>query len=411
MLWFKLGWRNIWRNPGRTLIQLLAIAGSLALVIWLQNITRGSYNKMIDDGVRMGSGHLSLHHPDYPAQRLPEMLFNAEEGLKITGNSEAFLATLPRLQISGLARSSHDARTCMLLGVDFAREKKINPLMKDDKTSAGRIPGDADKNLAYIGSRLCETLNLKVGNKLVVMMQDFKGQIASKLFRIGGIFKSGVQQIDSTMIFVDRQSLAESLGNRESVHEIALILKDRDKLSENLLLLKQACQGKTGIAAFAWETTAKQLADTIKMDHSQLKIMFFIFFLLVAIGTVNLLLMSVLERTREFGLLQALGLGRRGIRILILTEALVLGIVGCTCGLVGGTCLSLYTWHYGLDLSSMFGPQEVAGMLFEPVIRSAWEWQWMTGLTLAMLILVIVASLYPTNKALRLGPAEAMRLY
>jgi ABC-type lipoprotein release transport system permease subunit len=147
------------------------------------------------------------------------------------------------------------------------------------------------------------------------------------------------------------------------------------------------------------------------MDHSQLEIMLLIFFILVAIGTVNLLLMSVIERTREFGLLQALGLGRNGIRKLIFAESLVLGVTGCIAGLVVGTILSLYTWHYGLDLSSMFGPQEVAGMLFEPVIKSIWEWKAMLSMTMMMLLLVIAASLYPTNKALRIGPAEAMRLY
>jgi ABC-type lipoprotein release transport system permease subunit len=411
MLWLKLAWRNIWRNPGRTLIQLLAIAGSLALAIWLENITRGSYDKMINDGVRMGSGHLSLHHPQYPDQRLLELVFNADKGLEVTADISGVCARLPRLHASGLAKSSQDSKATILLGVDFSAEKSINPVLASSRLVAGKIPDDEDTGLAYVGSGLCQSLRLGIGNKFVVMMQDFKGEIASKLFRIGGIFKSGVQQLDNSTIFVNRKALGKALGDERLVHEIALILDDRHSLQQNLRQLQQKCSGQNRFAAFSWETTSKQLADAIKMDHSQLEIMLLIFFILVAIGTVNLLLMSVIERTREFGLLQALGLGRNGIRKLIFAESLVLGVTGCIAGLVVGTILSLYTWHYGLDLSSMFGPQEVAGMLFEPVIKSIWEWKAMLSMTMMMLLLVIAASLYPTNKALRIGPAEAMRLY
>jgi len=411
MLWLKLAWRNIWRNPWRTLIQLLAIAGSLALAIWLENVTRGSYDKMINDGVRMGSGHLSLHHPKYPDQRLPEMVFNGDKGLSITTGNPDFVVMLPRLQVSGLAKSSHDSKAAILLGVDFSLERSVNPVLNPIRMVAGKIPEDSDTGLAYIGQSLCQSLRLETGNKIVVMMQDFKGEIASKLFRIGGVFKSGVQQLDSSTIFVNRRALGKAMGNESLVHEIALILKDRSQLATNLSLLRQKCAGQDEFAVFSWEITSKQLADAIKMDHSQLEIMMVIFFILVAIGTVNLLLMSVLERTREFGLLQALGLGRNGIRKLIFAEAAVLGVTGCIAGLVFGLILSLYTWHYGLDLSGMFGPQEVAGMLFEPVIRSVWGWKAMLSMTAIMLLLVVAASLYPTNKALRIGPAEAMRLY
>ncbi|MFZ5950628.1 MAG: ABC transporter permease [Candidatus Rifleibacteriota bacterium] len=411
MLWLKLAWRNIWRNPGRTCIQLLAIAGSLALVIWMQNLTRGSYNKMIEDGVRMGSGHLSLHHPDYPEQRLAELFFDVDAGMGILQSESNEMEKLPRLQIAGLARSSHDSRSAMILGVNFAAEKKINPLLSDTRRQSGEIPAPGDEKTAYIGVKLAESLRLKTGNKLVLMMQDFNGEIASRLYRIAGIFKSGVSQVDGSTVFVSCSSLAAGLGNANAVHEIALILPQPEKLDYVLARLQKACAGHKDIAAFSWEITSKQLADTIKMDHSQLKVMVVIFFLLVTIGTVNLMLMSVIERTREFGLLQALGMNHRKIRILIFTEALLLGIIGAASGFAMGSIFSWYTWYFGLDFSSAFGAQEIAGMLFEPVIRSAWEWHWMIALSLTMIVLVLLAALYPTNKALRIRPAEAMRRF
>ncbi|MEW6712093.1 MAG: FtsX-like permease family protein [Candidatus Riflebacteria bacterium] len=411
MLWVKLAWRNIWRNPGRTCIQLLAIAGSLAMVIWMQNLTRGSYNKMIEDGVRMGSGHLSLHHPNYPEQRLNEMFFDVNEGMSILHSENNELVRLPRLQVAGLARSSHDSHSSMIFGVDFAVEKEINPLLSEKRRVSGAIPAQEDSKTAYIGAKLAESLRLKTGNKLVLMMQDFNGEIASRLYRIAGIFKSGVSQVDSNTVFVSRSSLATGLGNSNAVHEIALILPKPEMLDEMLVRLQKICANHENIGAFSWEITSKQLADTIKMDHSQLKVMVVIFFLLVTIGTVNLMLMSVIERTREFGLLQALGMNHQRIRILIFSEALLLGIIGSASGFVLGSICSWYTWYFGLDFSSAFGAQEIAGMLFEPVIRSAWEWHWMVALSLTMIILVLLAALYPTNKALRIRPAEAMRRF
>lgn len=409
MIWLKLAWRNIWRNRSRTLIQLIVIAGSLAFIIWMQNISRGTYNKMIEDSVRMGSGHLSLHHKNYLEERLPELVVNYSEAVAAVASDSVIEVILPRLNISGLARSSHESASAMILGVDFAAEKLVNPIMKPARLVEGALPSNSDEKLAFVGVKLCENLRLKIGNKLVIMMQDFKGEITSRLFRVGGIFKSGVSQLDSSTVFVNRRALATGLGNSEAIHDLAVVLKDREQLKKELARINANCQGN--LRAFDWETTSRQLADTIKMDHAQFKVIAVIFYLIVAFGTVNLMLMSILERTREFGLLRAMGLDRRRIRMIVFSEALVLGLVGVLAGLIIGGSLSFYTWYYGLNLSSMFAEQEVAGMLFEPIITSAWEWHWMFFLSLSMIVMVILASIYPANKALRINPGEAMRIY
>lgn len=411
MLWFKLGWRNIWRNPGRTLIQLLVIAGSLAFVIWMQNISAGTYARMIHDAVRMGSGHLSFHHPRYIEERLTEMFFDLRPAMGLTTGIDRIENILPRLHVPGLARSSRDNAATMMLGVDFQAEAAINPLLGRSRLVSGQIPANGEKNRAYVGFRLAESLKIKTGNKFVVMFQDFSGEITSRLYYIGGIFRSGVNQIDSSTIFVDRRELATGLGNENAVHELAIILDDAEKLPAVHAALQRICPPDAGFRVFRWEETSKQLADTIKIDHAQFKFMIFLMFVLVTIGTVNLLLMAIMERTREFGLLQALGMDKFLIARLIFCEALVLGCTGSAAGLAAAGAASFYTWYYGLDMSGMFGEQEVAGVMFEPIITSAWSWGWMFGLSIAMVILVLLASIYPLRKALRVNPAEAMRTF
>jgi len=409
MLWLKLAWRNLWRNRTRTLVLLAVISGSLAFVGWMLNVAYGSYEKMIEDAARMGSGHLSLHHPDYPQERLSELFFSGEKAMPLLANRAGIIKTLPRLYVSALARSSRDNRAVMILGVDFEGEFETNPLLQPSKTISGKIPASDTQNLAYIGTRLAENLRIDVGKKLVVMFQDLSGEITSKLYRVGGIFKSGVTQLDGGTIFVNRHSLATALGNSDALHEIAILLADRKELPEQLAQLQKACAAHKDIAVFSWETTSKQIADAIKMDSAQFKFMIFLLYVMVTIGTVNLLLMSILERTREFGLLRAIGLDRRRIGLLIYCEAALLGLIGALAGLVLTIILSLYSWHYGLDFSSMFGEAEVAGMLVSMKVNSTWEWDWMLGLTAGMIVVVILAAIYPVKKALRAAPAEAMR--
>jgi ABC-type lipoprotein release transport system permease subunit len=338
------------------------------------------------------------------------MYFSLSEAKKILAGDSEITFALPRLLVAGLARSSRESAATMILGIDFAIEAESNPLLGAKRLLHGELPLN-DPGKAFIGYKLAERLQLKTGNKFVTMFQDFSGEINSKLFRVGGIFKSGVSQIDNNTVFGDRRSLAEGLGNADAVHELALLITDIDRITPLQQKLQNRCPTNAGFKVFRWEETSKQLADTIKIDHAQFKFMVFLLFVLVTIGTVNLLLMSILERSREFGLLQAIGLQKKKIRLLVAAEALVLGLLGSAVGLTAGSVASYYSWRYGIDMSALFKEQEVAGLLFEPIIVSSWSWGWMIGLSFAMVVLVLAASIYPARKALEVNPADAMRSY
>ncbi len=411
MLWIKLAWRNLWRNRRRTSIQLIVISGSLFFAIWINNIAVGSYEKMIYDSVKMGSGHLSFHNNSYLQERTSGLYFNFNEAKKIIKGEKTIAKAFPRCILSGLARSSRENKAVIIMGVDFNLEKDINPILEKKKLVKGGLPKPNSKRGAYVGNKLASNLRLKIGQKLVIMFQNINGEITSKLLRIHGIFQTGIKQLDSSTLFVERKSLAKSFGNKEAIHELALLLSERKYLKKTINRLKTKISRRSNFNIFPWQKTMKQLADAINMDHAQLKIMVIMLYVLVGIGTVNLMLMSVLERSREFGLLQALGLDKAQIKKIVACEALILGVLGISLGLMTSTIASGYTWHYGLDFSGLFGSQEVAGMLFEPKIHSGWDIPWMAGLSIVMIIVVYIASIYPSNKAMKDNPAEAMRKY
>jgi ABC-type lipoprotein release transport system permease subunit len=413
MLSLKLAWRNIWRNPTRTLVQISVIAGSLFFVIWMENVAVGSYQKMVEESVKGGSGHLAFQHKDYLSQRRSEQVIFSQKLLPEIKKIKQVKNALPRLQLPGLLRSSRENLSAMVVGVDFKIETQTNSLLESRRKLEGDLPSAEDSREVYLGEGIAKRLKLKVGNKLVFMFQNVDGELSSMLMRISGLFKTGIGKIDNRMVFIDRQKLSEAFGAPGAVHEIAIILKDikdippvRKKLNNILSSTKVK-----DAVVLDWRQTMKQVADAIKLDHANLKFMIFLLYILVTIGTVNLLLMSVLERTREFGLLRALGFSATRIKRLIGVEAILTGMLGCVVGLVAGIGVSFYSWYYGLDFSAMFDSQEVAGMLFEPVIHSAWSWQWMIGLTILMMIMVYLASIYPAKKALRGSPSDAMRKY
>jgi len=411
MLWIKMGWRNLWRNKRRSFIELTSIAGSIFIAVYLNNLAVGSYDKMIDDGVRMGSGHIGLYRTQYLELRKTELTMDTGEIISALENEPGVAAVYPRLHIPGLIRSSRDSRTSIIVGLDLSREKANNPLLDDKKIVEGELPADDDKRGAIIGEVLAQELGLKVGKKFVVMVQGADGKIASWLFKVKGLIRTNARQIDAGMVIVPRKILGDIIGRENSAHEIAVMLKSHKLIDKTLTRLRTVAHTQTDVEAFPWEKAMPDMANAIKMDHVGLFIMVLFIYLLVGIGTINTLLMSVLERTREFGVIRAIGLGSSGIRKIVFAEALVLAITGVTVGMVLAVGLGIVTSIKGIDYSVFMKDQGMAGTLIDPIMYTGWDWMSMVFLGVGMMALALVASLYPTHLILKIRPSDAMHKY
>jgi ABC-type lipoprotein release transport system permease subunit len=411
MLTLSFGWRNLWRNKLRTGIQLLAIAGGVFLTTFIANLQKGSWEKVIDDGVRAGSGHVAVYHSRYLAERKTEDLFPVGGLLAQLATDTRITALYPRLYVPGLAQSSRESRSALVMGVEIASESRTNPLLSARRLFQGELPLGAKRDMAYVGCKLATALQLKVGNKMVIMLQDRHGKITSKLFRLAGIFQSNIIQMDNNGIFVDRRLLAESMGHGDVAHELSLIAADLDHINDLKRSVAQLPHLPTQASAYSWQEAMPELASAVRMDHIQLLILLSIIYSVVGIGAVNTLLMSVMERTREFGLFRALGLESRHIRTIVLVEAAFLALVGVGLGAIASFGASMYTYMYGINLTSMMGNLEVAGILISPIIYSGWDLPTCLTMCAIMIGLVVVGSLYPARRALKIRPAEAMRKF
>jgi ABC-type lipoprotein release transport system permease subunit len=411
MLWIKMGWRNLWRNRRRSIIELTSIAGSIFLAVFMNNIAVGSYSQMINDGVRMGSGHIGLYRSNYLEMRKTEQIMTAGNLISEIEKLPEVEAVYPRLNVPGLVRSSRDSRASVLMGIDIEHERGSNPILNPDRLEKGEFPADGDKRGALMGAVLAEELGLDVGKKFVVMTQGADGEIASSLFRISGLIRTNARMIDARMVIIPRQILAEVIGKADSAHEIAVILKSHKLIEETLPALRSIAGKEPDTNAIPWENAMPEMANAVKMDHVGLQIMVAFLYLIVGIGTINTLLMSVMERTREFGVLRAIGLNKKHIRKIVFSEALVLSATGIVIGVALAVIGGLYTSTIGIDYSSMMEDQGAAGTLIDPIMYSGWDWISVGVLGVGMIVLALLASLYPAHHIMKIRPSDAMRKY
>ncbi|PLX86492.1 MAG: ABC transporter permease [Desulfuromonas sp.] len=408
MEYLELAWKNLWRNRRRTFITLGALSFSLMLVQAFHNLSFGVYARMIDSGVRAGSGHIAVYRGDYAESRDEKLSFAPGALAKEIAAIEGVVGVLPRVYLPGLAQSSRESRGILLTGIDPEAERAVNPFLKGlPREKMVRTPGGRD---AVLGSRLMRELKIREGNKFVITLQSREGELASELFRVRGSVTTGVKDLDGSLIMVGRESAAALGGAPGEVHELAVVLREARADRKVFPAIETILAGRPQLRPLAWEEAMPNLANAIRLDYASQKFIFVIILLIVTIGVVNTLLMSVMERTREFGIILAVGATPGRLRLMVLTEALVLGLLSMAAGTLLGSLATWYLVDVGIDLRR-FVPEslEFGGVVFAPIMRAMWDLPWMGQIALYVGGLCLLASLYPAARVARIAPAEAMR--
>jgi len=404
----RLAWKNLWRNRRRTLITLAAMGFGILLVQAFHNLSFGVYARMIDSGVRAGSGHLALYRGDYAYSRDEKLSYDPASLVRDFEKVDGIETVLPRLYLPGLAQSSRESRGILLTGVDPIRERLINPYLKN--LPPDKMVRDAEGRDAVIGRRLLRELKIREGGKFVVTVQGRDGELVNELFRVRGVIETGIKEVDASLVFVGLDRAAAMGGIAGEVHELAVILKPSANIDEAFNSLSRLTRKRSELNLVTWEEAMPNLADAIKFDYSGQKFVFVVILLIVTIGVVNTLLMSVMERFKEFGVILALGATPGRLRKMVLAEAFVLGLTAMISGTLFGSLATWYLATVGIDLRT-FMPEslEFGGVIFDPVLRAAWDLSWMAKIALYVVGLCLAASLYPAHKTGQIEPAEAMR--
>ena len=403
----KLAFRNLRRNFRRTLITVVAIGIGTGLSLFSIGLGDGGHHQMIENGVAIGQGHLTFQREGFlesPSNTL--FIRDPAPFLEIASRSDHVGKAFPRIRGEGMLATAAGAEGIAYQGIDpdYTGEASIFRRSMSD----GEFLTENSGARVVIGAKLAKRLKLKVGRKTVLTTQDATGEITSTLLRVQGIFRTGSATIDGRICLIPLAYLQEALSMGEGVTSIALYLGNPFKQDEAFRQIdEQIPKGPTGL--YTWHTLQPDLRDYVVIDDAFGYMIYAIILLIVAIGVLNTVLMSVMERRREIGILTAVGMEGGQVMRMILTETVFITVLGILLGLVMGLGVNWYFTVYGLDLSSM-SPEEwsLAGTVIDPVLRSHLRPQ--RALTLCGLVffLTVTMGIYPAWKASRTLPVEAM---
>ncbi|MGB5179121.1 MAG: FtsX-like permease family protein [Gammaproteobacteria bacterium] len=398
-----VAWRNLWRNHRRSLIMLAAIAVGLWGMIWMTALMRGMVDQMIDDAISTLSGHVQIHAEGYLDDPSVEHTIPAVDdntALQDLLNSPQVSAWSQRIRVPAVIRSEREVYGITLVGIDPQREQGLSFIA--DSIVDGQYLQSPDDRHVLLGRKLVEQLETKPGRRIVLMSQDPDNNIAERGFRIGGIYDTDLQATETTYVFAAIETVRSLLKMGSGVSEISLLGDDYrhpEVLAAEVRAVAGAAETKT------WLQLDPYMASMLDVMDGFIVVWFSIIFLALSFGLVNTLLMAVFERTREIGLLQALGMPPASILYMVLIESVIMLLIG----LLAGNLLSWLTIlpiQDGIDISGIAQGLEWAGMssTLLPAVK-------LSDVLLAnaiVLLLGVAASLFPAWRASRKVPVEAI---
>ena len=412
-----LALRNLRRNLSRTLLTASAMIVGGGLLSFSFALGDGTHESWIESGVRMGAGHVTVERPEFRLSRriedrLPaDVRRRAEEALESPEVAPHVVARSSKLTINGLASSAAGARPAQIIAVDPVSEAGFGTV--DEQLVEGRYLEPDDRLAAYVAEGLAGSLELRLGSRLVVQAQDAEREIAAQLLRVVGIFRTGLPEADQVLMHMPLATAGEWLGSGTDVTNVGVLVDDSAVVGQVADHLEQALAelvARGEVRVMGWRESNPSLASAIAIDDFGNYMIYGILFTIIAFGVVNTVLMSVLHRHREFGVLQALGLTPGQTGAIVLVEGLTLTAAS---GLLGvGTGLFL-TWFFlgdGLDFTALMGEEMTfSGVVIDPLIIPLFRVSRMVQIFAFMLALGVVASVYPALRAARIDVAEAMK--
>ncbi len=402
----QLAWKNIWRNKKRSLIIILATAFGLWGGLFSDAVMMGMSESSVETAINLNLAHIQIHKPGFSEEKdIRDFIPNSNDILSKLKGNPAIEAISPRMIIQGIASSPSSSFPIQITGVKPELERNVTTL--EQKRVEGNYLSGSKRNPAFIGRKLAKRLNLKLHSKFVLSFQDIHGDIVYMACRVNGIFKSASSEFDQTHLFVDQSDLMRILNlDRPLVHEITIRLKNSQLVKPTTAALQTDFPS---LKVESWDQLAPELAYINEMMLMYSYLFVFIILLALLFGIINTMLMSVVDRIREFGVLMAIGMKKGRTFSLIILETILLSLSGGVVGiLLGYGTISLFA-KIGIDLSFIAQSMESFGA--ESMLYPTLPFDLYVILTIMIVVTANIAAIFPAWKATHLQPAEAVRSY
>lgn len=409
----RLAARNVMRQRRRSALIGLAMVLGIAILILFLAVGDGTHAQWIGAGVRLAGGHVTVETSAYRRSASLDDRLDSSTASRVLGALDGLTirplvsAVAPRITVSALASSAASALPVQVLGVDPRAESRFS--LFPEKLSKGRFLADTDRTSAVVGQGLLERLELSEGSRFVVTAQTTNGSVQEQLLHVTGVFRTGIREVDDGVIEIPLTTARRWLSAQGAVTSVAVLLHDGADIPRVVRALSPALPG--GAQAFTWRETSPELDAAVRIDNLGGYFFNGILLAIVALAVLEALLVSVLHRRREFGVLRAIGLSARETSVVVLAEGVMLAAVSGAVGMGLGLGITALLGHTGLDLTAAFGDQlSISGAVVSPVIyptvQLARAWQG----TVVVLALGVLSSIYPMWQAARIDVADAMQV-
>ena len=406
----QLAWRNIWRRKRRTMITAFSIGFGVMLAVTFTGSGDYTYTNMIDMGASMGMGHVTVEPVGYHLKpTLDKRLTGTGVMHKKILATEGVADAAVRITGQAMFASARKSVGGAFIAVDPALESEENNLLMRSIVE-GELFSEKEGRGIVIGSGLAKKLHVGIGKKIVYTTTDANGEIVSDIARVTGLFTTGIDMVDGIMALLPISSVQKTLDYApDEATLIAVMIQDQrhaEAMRDHIAALPEAADA----AVLTWKKSQPDLAGVIAFDKAGNYVSQFLVVLLIAVGILNTMLMSVLERTREFGVMMAVGMSPRVLFRLVMVESFWLAIVGLLLGIIITAPWYYFLYQTGIDFSGAFGNDfSYGGVLVDPVFKARLFKESIMAILGGVFALALLAGLYPAWRAGRVPPVESLK--
>ncbi len=401
---FTMAWRNIWRNKMRSIVIMLSLALGLFAGIAMLSLYKGMMKNRVRTVIDAEVGHLQLHDSsfkkDYESRYV---IANGVNILRMLHAIHQVKLVSPRSISNGMLATPTGSSGVQINGVIPEPEYEVSQLKK--KIIEGKPFDTAKKNQVMIGKKLAVKMKVKPGSKLVLTFTDSAGNIVSGAFRVAAVYQSDNTPLDERNVYVTMKDMNELLTTGNAFHEITVLLKKDEDVNNVQKILQQKFPS---LQVESWKEISPETDFMVKTVDQYSYIIMVIIMLALAFGIINTMLMAILERTREIGMMVALGTNKLKIFSLVLLETFFLTLAGTPVGILAGWITINYFGRHGLNLSGM-GREMMSSFGFGTLIYPEFPADKIVGVMLIVAGTAFISCLFPAIKALKLQPVEALK--
>ncbi len=403
---FRLAVRNITRNLRRSALAILGIGLGLGMLLLSRGLENGAWSSMVSAAISGSAGHVVVQAEGWQQERDVDLVVPDSTAVaEILQRAYPAGTVVRRLFVSGLITSPTGSAPVTLQGMQPELEAGLTLL--DDKLSEGEWLSTDDPRGMLIGHHTATRLGVGLGDKVVLMAQ-VGSDVDSRLFRVRGIFRTGSEALDAFTVMGTLEAAQELMGGSDPAHQVAMVMPGAgmERLEEGVQLPGLP----VGTEVLGWAEALPVLKEQMELDASFGRVMYGFMAAIVAIMVMNAILMGVMERMREFGMMLAVGIRRDELARLILLEGAVIGVLGATFGVLISLLLSWPLMVWGIDYGDVMGQMSpVEGVPIDTVMRSRIDPYQLAFYAVAAVFTAIGASAWPAWKVTRLQPVDAMR--